>query len=74
MSDSSPQETKVSFKDVIIDGIPSVEMNLEVDEEAKEFAEPTPAMWCAIYLAHQFKTGKFMEDVQEFVKNGQFAA
>jgi hypothetical protein len=72
MAASKLQQVKVCFSDIVVDGIPSVEFTLEVDPEAQELKEPTPAMWVSIYLAHQFKTGKLMGDVQEFVKTGQF--
>lgn len=72
MAASKLQEVKVGFNDIVVDGIPSVELILEVDEEAKSLKEPTPAMWVSIYIAHQFNSGKLMADVQEFVKTGQF--
>lgn len=69
---NKPQEVVVRLKDVTIDGIPSVELNLEVDDSAKTLKEPTPAMWVGIYLAHILKNGQLMEDAQKFVREGQF--
>lgn len=66
------QEIAVRFKDIIVDGIPSVEFNLEVPEEAKTLSEPTPAMWVGVYLTHLFNSGQLMDDAQKFVREGQF--
>jgi hypothetical protein len=74
MAAIDPQEVKVCFKDVVVDSIPSVELSLEVDPVAKTLPEPTPAMWVSIYLAHKFKTGELMTEVNEFITKGQFVS
>jgi hypothetical protein len=65
---------KIVFKDEIVDGIPSVSIELEAPGEAQEFDEPTPAMWCAVYILRLFYEGKFIPAVAEFVASGEFAA
>jgi hypothetical protein len=67
MSRQLGEIVKVSFQDVISEGIPSIKFNVEVDEAAHTRKEPTPAMWAAIYLSHLFVSGQFMKAVEEYV-------
>ena len=65
-------EIKVVFRDVIIDGQQSVEIALEAPGDYKEKEEPTPAMWFGIYILSRFGTGDLMNDVRQFIAEGQF--
>lgn len=67
-----PQEVHIVFKDEIVDGIPCVSLELQAEDSAKVLAEPTPAMWMAIYISRQFYDGKLMPLVEDFVRDGQF--
>ena len=73
LSPDKPQAVGVIFHDIIDEnGIPCVSLQIQMDEEAQDLSEPTPAMWFAVYLGTKFKDGTLMAEVNEFVSKGQF--
>ena len=65
-------EVKVVFRDILVDGQWAVEVDLEAPGEYKDKDEPTPAMWYAIYVMSRFSTGDLMNEVRQFIADGQF--
>ncbi len=63
-----PQKTEIIFTDVMVDGIPSVEITYKMEEpDAGDLSEPTPAMWLGLYVSSEFKSGRLMTKVEEWV-------